>query len=450
MTEPRLTQRRVLYLTGESRTMMTAAIFVCLFFLIMLGLPIAISMGLTALIFFVILGEINTLTMIPARMYSSTTGFTLLAIPFFILVGVLMNTGGMTHRLFRFAQAMVGHIKGGLGHVNVVNSMIFAGMSGAAVADAAGIGMVEMEAMTKAGFDRRFSAAVTAASSTIGPIIPPSIPFVIFGSMTGTSVGRLFLGGFVPGFIMGIALMITVYIIADRRGYPKERRATIRELVASALNCWSALLCPAIIIGGILVGIFTPTEASVVAAVYALIVTLVIYREISLRDLPRILWESLQHTIRVMFIISAAGIFGWLLIHQRVPEVVINSLMALSSNRWVLLLIINIILLVLGCFMEGISIMLLTIPIFMPLITRVGIDPVHFGVVMTLNLMIGLLTPPVGLVLYAVSSVGRVPLWELAAELKWYIVALMVSLALITYIPGLVTWIPNLVMGVGR
>lgn len=427
--------------------MMTFAIFGVLIFFIMIGLPIAVSMGLTAVIFFVALGEVDVLCMVPARMYSSTTGFPLLAIPFFILVGNLMNTGGMTNRIFRFAQSMVGHIQGGLGHVNVVNSMIFAGMSGAAVADAAGIGMVEMEAMTKAGFDRRFSAAVTAASSTIGPVIPPSIPFVIFGSITGTSVGRLFLGGFIPGFIMGIGMMITVYIMSGRRGYPKEKRATLRQFLSNAVMAWSAMLCPLIIIGGIMLGIFTPTEASVVAVIYALIVTILIYKEITIRDLPRVLWESLEHTIRVMFIISAAGIFGWLLIHQRVPDTVVKSLMALSQNPWVILLIINIILLVLGCFMEGISVMLLTIPVFMPLITKIGIDPVHFGVLMTLNLMVGLLTPPVGMVLYAVSSVGKVPLWELASELKWYIVAIMVSLGLITYIPGLVTWLPNLLMG---
>ena len=359
--------------------MMTASIFGVLVFFIMIGLPIAVSMGLTAVIFFVALGEINTLSMIPARMYSSTTGFTLLAIPFFILVGNLMNTGGMTHRIFRLAQCMVGHIKGGLGHVNVVNSMIFAGhvrvllwpMQQASE-------WSRLEAMTKAGFDRRFSAAVTAASSTIGPIIPPSIPFVIFGSLTGTSVGRLFLGGFIPGLIMGVAMMITVYIISDRRGYPRERRATFREFLVSALDAWSALLCPVIIIGGILLGIFTPTEASVVAAVYALIVTLVIYKEITMKDLPRILWETLEHTIRVMFIISAAGIFGWLLIHQKVPEAVIQGLMSLSDNPWVILLIINIILLVLGCFMEGISIMILTIPIFMPLITKARDRPGPF------------------------------------------------------------------------
>jgi len=430
--------------------LMTFAIFAVLIGLILIGLPIAVCMGLTAAVFFVVLGEAGALSMIPARMYSSTTGFPLLAIPFFILVGVLMNTGGMTQRIFRLAQCLVGHIKGGLGHVNVVNSMIFAGMSGAAVADAAGIGMVEMEAMTKAGFSRRFSAAVTAASSTIGPVIPPSIPFVIFGSLTGTSVGRLFLGGFLPGVIMGIALMITVYIISDRRGYPREKRATFRDFVESAFQAWSAIITPVIIIGGILIGIFTPTEASVVASLYALFLTMVIYKEVTWQDLPRIVWETLEHSIRVLFIISAAGIFGWLLIHQRVPEEVIKGLMGLSENRWVILLILNVVLLILGCFMEGISVMLLTIPVFMPLINKIGIDPVHFGVMMTLNLMVGLLTPPVGMVLYAVSSVGKVPLWELADELTWYIVALMAALALITFIPGLVTFIPNLVMGPGK
>ena len=416
----------------------------------LLGLPIAVSMGLTAILTFLALGEPGLLSMVPQRMYAGTTGFPLLAIPFFILAGNLMNAGGMTHRIFRFAQCLVGHIKGGLGHVNVVGSMIFAGMSGSAVADAAGLGMVEIQAMLKAGYDRRFSAAVTAASSTIGPIIPPSIPFVIFGSMTGTSVGRLFLGGFLPGLVMGLALMITVYIVAEQRGYPRERRATLRELLDSSLDGAAALGAPVIIIGGILAGIFTPTEAAVVACIYALILGLVVYREIGLADLPRILWETLEHTIRVMFIISAASLFGWVLIQQRIPTMIVEGLMALTGQRWVLLLIINGILLILGCFMEGIAIMLLTIPVFMPLVARVGVDPVHFGVMMTLNLMIGLLTPPVGMCLYAVSSISQVPLWPLARELWPYIAALLVSLALITYIPGLVLWIPNLLMGAAR
>jgi tripartite ATP-independent transporter DctM subunit len=397
---------------------------------------------LTAAIFFVVLGQPDLLLMVPARMYSSTTGFTLLAIPFFILVGNLMNTGGMTHRIFLFCQRLVGNVQGGLGHVNVVKSMIFAGMSGSAVADAAGVGMVGMEAMNKAGFDRPFSAAVTATAATIGPIIPPSIPFVIFGSMTGTSVGRLFLGGFIPGFCMGVGIMITVYIMSGRRNYPRQGKSTLQEIVAAGLGAWSAYLAPIIIIGGILIGIFTPTEASVAAAIYAMIVTMIIYKEITLRDLPKIFLVTMEQTVRVMFIISAAGLFGWLLIQQRVPEAVINALMTLSDRPWVILLIINIILLVLGCFMEAISVM--------PLVLKLGIDPVHFGVVMTLNLMIGLLTPPVGMVLYTVSSVGKVPMWTLAYEMRLSILALIVVLGLITYLPGLVTWVPNLLMGPGR
>jgi C4-dicarboxylate transporter, DctM subunit len=427
--------------------MMTVAIFTVLLIFIMIGLPIAVCMGLTAAIFFVVLGEIDVMIMIPQRMYSSTTGFTLLAIPFFILTGNLMNTGGMTQRIYVFCQRLVGNITGGLGHVNVVQSMIFAGMSGSAIADAGGVGMVAMEGMTRAGFDRPFSGAVTAASSTIGPVIPPSIPLVIYGSLTGVSVGRLFLGGFIPGLIMGLGMMITVYIISLKRNYPRLQRSTLRELLESAWKAWTAYLAPVIIIGGILSGIFTPTEASVVASLYAMIISIFIYREITLKDFLDILWITLEQTVRVLFIISAAGLFGWLLIHQRVPEAVIRGLMSLSKNPVVILLIINLILLLLGCFMEAISVMLLTIPIFMPLIQMLGIDPVHFGVMMTFNLMIALLTPPVGMVIYTVSSVGKVSLWKLASELKWYWLAFVLGLLLITYIPGLVTWVPNMVMG---
>jgi len=430
--------------------MMTAIIFAVLFLFIMMGFPIAICMGLTAVIFFAVLGQVDVLLMLPARMYSGTTSFTLLAIPFFILAGNLMNTGGMTQRLVRFAQCLIGHIRGGLGQVTVVTNMIMAGMSGSAVADATGTGIILIPAMERAGYPRAFSAAVVGAASTIGPIIPPSIPFVIFGSITGTSVGRLFLGGFLPGVLMGALLMITVAILAKRRGYPREQRASLRELLVAALQATPAWGAPIIIIGGILAGIFTPTEAAVAASIYAFVLGMLVYREIKAADLPRILWETIENTVQVMFIISAASIFGFLLIRQQVPTTIVEALMSLTSTPWVVLLIINVILLILGCFMESIAVMLLTIPVLMPLITRVGIDPVHFGVVMTLNLMIGLLTPPVGMCLYAVSAIGKVPLWQLAKELWPYIVALIVCLLLVTYIPVLVVWIPNLVMGVAR
>lgn len=249
---------------------------------------------------------------------------------------------------------------------------------------------------------------------------------------------------------MGIALMIIVYVISRRRNYPKERRATFRELLDSTLGAVSAIATPIIIIGGMVSGIFTPTEAAVAATVYALILTMFIYKEVKIQDLPRILWETLEASVKVLFIISAAGIFGWLLIHQRVPETVIHGLMSLSHNPWVVLLIINIILLILGCFMEGICIMLLTIPVFMPMIVKLGIDPVHFGVMMTLNLMVGLLTPPVGMVLYTLASISKVPVWALAHELRWHMVALTVVLFLVTFLPGFVTFVPNLFMGSAR
>jgi tripartite ATP-independent transporter DctM subunit len=430
--------------------MMTAAIFAVLFFFIMLGLPIALCMGFTAVIFFVVLGQTDVLLMLPARMYSGTTSFTLLAIPFFILAGNLMNTGGMTQRLVHFAQCLVGHIRGGLGHVTVVTNMIMAGMSGSAVADATGTATILIPSMEKAGYPRAFSAALVGAASTIGPIIPPSIPFVIFGSITGTSVGRLFLGGFLPGILMGLLLMVTVAILSTRRGYRREQRARRRELLVATLQATPAWGAPIIIIGGILAGIFTPTEAAVGASLYALILGMLVYEEIQPADLPRILWETIRNTVQVMFIISAASIFGFLLVRQQVPTTLVEGMMSLTTTPWVVLLIINVILLILGCFMEAIAIMLLTIPVFMPLIARVGVDPVHFGVMLTLNMMIGLLTPPVGMCLYAVSSVSKVPLWTLAKELWPYIVALAVCLGLVTYIPGLVLWIPNLVMGTAR
>lgn len=430
--------------------MQTLGIFALLVSLMVLGLPVAVAMCLTSVVTLVLLGQTEILSVMGQRMYSSTTAFPLLAIPFFILAGNLMNTGGMTERIFRFAHSLVGHFKGGLGQVNVLGSMVFAGMSGSALADAMGLGAIEVKAMVKSGYQPRFAAAVSAASATIGPVIPPSIPLVIYGSMSGVSVGALFLGGLVPGILMGVAMMVTVYIIAVKRNYPREPRATAHEVVRALLGGLAAIATPALIMGGILSGIFTPTEASVAASIYALFLGLAVYRELHWADLPEILWDTVRQTAQVMFIVAAAGLFGWLLIYLRVPDALIAWLSALSGNPLVVLIIINVILLMLGCFMEGIAIMLLTIPIFMPIIGQLGINPIHFGVLMTLNLMLGLLTPPVGMVLYAMSSVARVPMMVLAKELVPFLVSLFVVLALITAVPVLVTWLPDLIMGAGK
>jgi tripartite ATP-independent transporter DctM subunit len=427
--------------------MLVLLIFSVLVLLILIGFPIAVAMGLTAVGFFLGLGEPRMIGAMAQRMYSAVSSFPLLAIPFFILAGNLMNSGGMTDRIFGFARTVVGHVRGGLAHVSVLASMLFAGVSGAALAEAMGLGVIEIKAMKDAGFDKTFAGAVVASSSTIGPVIPPSIPMVIYGALAEVSVGKLFLGGVIPGLMMGIGIMIIIYILSVKRGYPAEKRASLAQVARSGIDGILGLIAPGIIMGGILGGVFTPTEAAVAAVIYALVVGAIVYRELSLTRLVAILWETVDQTVRVMFIISAAGMFGWLLIYIRAPQAIVEALTSLTSSTAVILLIFNVILLVLGCFMEGIAIMLLTVPIFVPVMAKFGIDPVHFGVVMTLNLMIGLLTPPVGMVLYAVSTIAKVPVVRLAWELVPFMIVLAVVLGLITYIPGLVTWLPNLVLG---
>lgn len=427
--------------------MTTFLILGTLVLLIFLGVPIALALGLTSVGFYVLLGDFQILAMLPQRMFSATTGFTLLAIPFFILAGTLMNTGGITERIFRFANACVGHVRGGLGQVNVLASLFFSGMSGAAVADAAGLGQVEMKAMADKGYDPEFSAAITAASSTIGPVFPPSIPFVLYASITGVSVSKLFLAGVVPGVLMAIALMSAVYIMALRHKMPRADRIDWVELWQSFRGAALSLLTPVIIISGIFGGLFTPTEAGAAASAYAMFLSMVVYKEITPRQLPGIFWDTLQHTIRVMFVIAAAGFFGWLLIHQRVPDALVASMLGLSDNPAIILAIVVAILLVLGMFLEGIAVIVLTVPLFAPVMQQIGVDPVQFGVIMIMCSMLGLLTPPVGMVLFAVSSVAKMPIGQLSRALIPYLIGLSLVLLLVVAVPAVSIWLPNLVIG---
>jgi tripartite ATP-independent transporter DctM subunit len=427
--------------------MTTFLILGVLLLLIAIGVPIAFSLGITAVGFYAFQGNYMILTMLPQRMFSATTGFTLLAIPFFILAGNLMNTGGITERIFRFADACVGHIRGGLGQVNVLASLFFSGMSGAAVADAAGLGQVELKAMNERGYDPDFSAAITAASSTIGPVFPPSIPFVLYSSITGVSVAKLFLAGVVPGVLMAVALMVAVYIMARIHKMPRRERIDWREIFVSGCDSALSLMTPVIIIVGIFGGFFTPTEAGVVATAYALVLSMVVYKEIKPRDLPKIIWDSLEHTIRVMFVIAAAGFFGWLLIQQRVPNQLVAALVGFSDSTAVILGIIVLILLILGMFLEGIAVIVLTVPLFLPIVTQIGIDPIQFGVIMIMCSMVGLLTPPVGMVLFAVSSIAGISVGRLSKALTPYLIGLVVVLLAVVTIPAISTWLPNLVMG---
>lgn len=423
-------------------------VFSVLIVLILLGVPVAFSMGLSTLLAIYLNGTWNFTVILSQRIYSGSTSFILFAIPFYILAGMLMNAGGMTYKIMKFAQMLVGHITGGMGHVNVLASMVFSGMSGSSVADASGLGAVEIETMSAAGYDRKFSAAITAASATIGPIIPPSIPFVIYGGIAGVSVGRLFLGGILPGVLMGLGLMIAVYFVSKKRKYPKSKqRATFKELISNAFSALLAVGSVVIILGGIILGIFTPTEAAVVASLYAFILGFFVFRDLKFHQIHQVLWETAQHSVRVLFIIAVAASYAWALTLMHVPQKVIDLFGNLTSEPILVLLIINALLLLLGCFMESISIMLLTVPILLPVIIEIGMDPVHFGVMMTLNLMIGQLTPPMGILLYSVSGISKIPVHDIVLELKPYLIALLVILLLITFVPSITLYLPNLLMG---
>ena len=426
--------------------MLTFAIFAVLLVLLMIDVPIAVAIGLTAVGFFIIQGQSSFLAMLPQRMYSGTTGFTLLAIPFFILAGNLMNVGGTTQRLFRFARALVGHVPGGLGQVSVVSSMIFSGMSGSAVADAAGLGQIQHRAMVDAGYKPKISAAIVAGASTIGPVIPPSIPFVLYGAITSVSVSRLFLAGAVPGVFMGIAMMVAIWLMAGPRGLPRDPRANLREIVDSTRAAFLPLMAPVIIIGGITTGFFTPTEASVVASLYALGLG-ILYRDLRWRDLPAILFTSLKQTCGLMFIIATANFFGWFTIFERIPDALILQLSAFGASAAAFMWIVIGIILVLGCFLDGNAIFLITLPIFMKICPLFGIDMVNFGVVMTLLIMIGNLTPPVGMCLFAVESFAKVGLWTLAAECLPYLLAILAVTILCAFVPEIALWLPNYLMG---
>ncbi len=414
-------------------------------FLVVIGFPIVFSLALISFLYLQAYGI--PMSAIAQRMVVGVNNYALLAVPFFILAGNLMNNGGVTKRLFRFASATVGWIPGGLGHANVVASVIFAGMSGAAIADAGGLGTIEIKAMRDEGYDRDFAAAVTAASSTIGPIVPPSIPLVIFASIANVSVGRLFLGGAIPGLAMGVALIVLIYIMARRRNFPVHARFDIKEATVSFAAGFLPLLTPAIILVGIVAGVFSPTESAIVASAYALFLGMFVYRELTIRDLIQVIYDTIKTTSMVVFIIAAASIYGWLLGREQVPQSVARVLFAISENPHIVLLIVIGFLMIIGCFLETTAALILLTPILVPPVMMVGIDPVHFGLVMVLTLMIGLITPPVGVVLYIISSIAGARFEDVTRAVLPFIVPLLIVLFLIAFVPDLVLFLPRLLMG---
>lgn len=414
-------------------------------FVAMLALGFPIYLALTgASVLYIALHPDLSLLLTVQRMISAPDSFVLLAVPFFILAGQIMNTGGVTTRIFDFARALVGHFRGGLGYVNVLGSVIFAGMSGSALADAGGLGLIEIKAMRDDGYDDDFSIGLTAASATVGPIIPPSIPFVIYGAMGGVSVAGLFMGGFIPGLVMSLALSVMVAIESRRRNYPVSRRPSARELLRAFRSASLALLMPVILIGGIWVGWFTPTEAAFVSILYALLITVVIYKDLRPAAIPPMMIETIRMVAPAMAIVAGASLFGWILNYEKVDQLLLKLLLGVTTNKYAVLMIINVVLLVLGMFLEVVSVIMLVLPILQPLVKLLGIDPIHLGVVMVLNLMIGLLTPPVGFVLYILASTtGRDFNFVVRAVAPW-IVPLLVALLLITFIPELVLFLPRL------
>lgn len=414
--------------------------------LFVIGIPAAFALGLTSLIVTVYERGIDAVpyTIIAQRMVYGVNSFPLLAIPFFILAGKIMNSGGITDRIFLFATRLVGHMRGGLGQVNIAASLIFSGMSGSAVADAIGIGQVEIRAMREAGYPDDFSVGVTAASATIGPIIPPSIPLIVYAVMANTSATALLIAGVLPGILMGALMMVVVAIQARRLNIRTEAWEGMRALLSSFLFAIPPLITPVIIIGGMWTGVFTPTEAAAVAALYALIIAMIVYREMSFRQFFQVLRETMHETAIILIIVAAAALYAWLLVFTQIPQELVALVNDLNLGPFMFLLLINVFLLVIGLFMETNAAITIFTPMLLPPALALGIDPVHFGIIMVLNLMIGLLTPPVGMVLFAVAKVADVPINKAIVALGPFYIPLFISLLLVTYIPEISLFLPDL------
>lgn len=414
-----------------------------------LGAPIFLSMGFSSVIYILIFHHEVPFLVIPNNMVGMLDSFGFLAIPFFFLAGDLMNTGGITKRLVEFAASLVGHIKGGLSQVAIVANMIMAGVSGSAIADASATGSVLIPAMKKDGYSAEYSAAVVAAAATIGPIIPPSIPMVIYGLLVNVSIGRLFLGGAIPGIIMGLYLVVASYFISKKRGFPARSRATIPQMLWTFLSSSFALVMPLIIVLGIVLGVVTPTEAGVVAVFYGLVVGLFVYRELKWKDIPRIFKESMISSSYIMIILASSGVFSWLIASMGAGEILYNFFTSISTNKWIVLGILNIFFLIWGCLLDPNTGLVVVVPMMIPLIEKVGIDPVHFGVVVILNLMVGLITPPVCFLAYLTSTIANADFAKVVRESWLFILALVLALATVTFFPPAVLWLPNLLMGGG-
>ena len=454
-------------------------------FLMASGLPVAIAMAGASLVYILWTGNLPGVAVIH-RMIGGIDSFPLLAVPFFILAGNLMNNAGITNRIYNYALALVGWLKGGLGHVNVVGSVIFAGMSGTAIADAAGLGTIEIKAMKDHGYDLEFAVGVTAASATLGPIIPPSLPFVIYAMMANVSVGALFLAGILPGLLMALLMMLTVAYFAHKNGWggdvkfewPRVSKALIETAVVIVwpLAVWGAvqagtqpqltvfvalvvlfaadryfnfqavlpIMTPVLLIGGMTTGLFTPTEGAIAACVWAMVLGLAWYRTLSWKMFVKVCLDTVETTSTVMFIVAAASIFGWMLTATGVTAAIAEWVLGVTKEPWIFLLLANVLMLFVGCFLEPTAAITILVPILLPIARQLGVDPVHFGLVMVLNLMIGLLHPPMGMVLFVLARVAKLSVERTTAAILPWLVPLLISLVILTYVPAISLWLPRM------
>lgn len=425
---------------------MVAVLFLSFIVLIFLGVPIAFSLGISSFMY-IFLNDIS-LTIIAQKMYSGIDSFVLVSIPGFVLAGNLMNSGGITKRIISFCDAIVGFIQGGLALANVVASMLFAGISGTALADTASIGPILIPAMVDQGYDADFSAAVTAASSTIGPIIPPSMPMIVAATLVGLSVTKMFVAGIIPGILMGIGMMILSYYISVKRNYPKGEMKSLRQIWDSFKGAFWAIMMTVIILIGILGGIFTPTEASIIAVVYGGLVGMFIYKELKLKDIPRVMIDSLRTTASIMVLVGFANTFAWILASEQIPQMIAKAILSISSNPVVVILLINILLLFVGTFMETVAALVILFPVLLPVGAAVGMDPIQFGVMVVLNLMIGLTTPPVGVCLFVAASIGKISIAKLTKAILPFIIVNLIVLLLVSFIPSITLFLPRLLGGI--
>jgi tripartite ATP-independent transporter DctM subunit len=411
---------------------------------IFLGLPLIFAIGCSALITLIIFHPTIPLEIIPMYVVAGLDSFVLLAIPFFLLTGEIMNAGGLTSRIVHFANGLVGSIRGGLAHVNVLTSMIFAGMSGSALADVASVGSILIPSMARVGYSPGFSAAITATSATIGPIIPPSIPMIVYAMLADVSVGKLFLAGVFPGVILGVYLMVMSYFISIRRGYPKERLVSFRELLKRAMNVSLAFLAPVIIVGGILTGVFTATEAGAVAAFFSFIVGAFIYRELKINTMVTILKNTVVNTGSVLILVGVSYVYGWIIAQSNIASAIAEIMFSISKSPVVILMEINIFFLIVGMIMDPLAAMIIFVPLFLPIVTSVGIHPVHFGLVVVMNLMIGICTPPVGYLLYITAAIAKEKVEVVIWECLPFIAVMILGLLVCTYWHKMVLLLPNL------